>query len=57
MKRYLETQINLLVPKDNGVDPVAPPSKRLLDLQKLMHTIDDLPNLVSWKIKEKREKA
>ena len=57
MKRYLETQINLLVPKDNGIDPVAPPSKRLLDLQKLMHTIDDLPNLVSWRIKEKKEKA
>ena len=57
MKKYLEIQINLLVPKDNGIDPVAQHSKRLLDLKKLMHTIDDLPNLVSWKIKEKKEKA
>ena len=57
MKKYLEIQMNLLVPKDNGIDPVAPPSKRLLDLQKLMFIIDDLPNLVPWKIKERKEKV
>ena len=44
LRKYLQVQINLLIPKDNGIDPVPPPSKRLLDLQKLLFMIDDLPN-------------
>ena len=52
LKKYLLIQIQMLIPKDNGVDPVAAPSQRLLNLQKLLHMIDDLPNQVSWKQKE-----